>query len=627
MGQQGLVERGVSRREWTLGGVASRDRAPALWVAAIVGVSSIVRCAIGLGVPSPWILPDEVVYSELAKSIAAGGFPSVRGVPELGWGVVYPMLIAPAWAMFHDPFWAYRAALVINAVVMSLAAVPAYLLARMFVSSRASLLVAAMTVLVPSMAYTGVVMTENAFYPVFLLSLWLIARAVRRPTLGSQVLALLALGVVVLTRIQGLALVGAYTTAVLLYGLLGPRGERGAYLRRFAPSLWAALAAMLAPVGASLVRGDGALGWLGARSGTFDGFHALEVPEWFTYLTADLLVYVAIIPGVATALVLGSGLSTRAPEKLRLFASLGLSVFLAMLTSVSLVSASLDVDGRENLNERYVFYVVPLMFVGLALWIGERLPKPRPWALIAVATSGALVVLLPIDRLELNANFQSLALMPWLGVPLSATPLHVVVAIFAGVCGVVWWTCRQATVGRLWLVAAVTMMLAFASAYVSEADSASFAAAVFDKRSATWLDSAVPTGATVAVVWDERHGRGQTLDPFYPWIMVTEFFNESVRDVYRLGPPTYYEDFLPTIPVALGSDGTVLLNGRPLQRRLVLVTCQTPVSGAVLARAPRGSLELVQVEGPVRLSGATRCAGRWSPYRAPAGEAAATRSE
>ena len=47
-------------------------RAPALWLGVLVGLSTVVRAVIGLRVPSPWILPDEIVYSELAKSIAEG---------------------------------------------------------------------------------------------------------------------------------------------------------------------------------------------------------------------------------------------------------------------------------------------------------------------------------------------------------------------------------------------------------------------------------------------------------------------------------------------------------------------------------------------------------------------------
>ena len=94
-----------------------------------------------------------------------------------------------------------------------------------------------------------------------------------------------------------------------------------------------------------------------------------------------------------------------------------------MLLSVSLVSASLDVDGTENLNERYVFYVVPLLVIGLALWIESGLPRPRPWALVAFLGSCLLVALLPVDRLEYNAGFQSVALLPWLSLSLSGPAL------------------------------------------------------------------------------------------------------------------------------------------------------------------------------------------------------------
>ena len=134
--------------------------------------------------------------------------------PSFGWGEVYPTLIAPAWALFDDPFRAYHAALGINALLMSLAAIPAYFLARMFVSRRAAIVVAAMTLLVPSMTYTGVVMTENACYPVFLLALLLVARAVRTPSYANQALALLGLALSGVHEDPGHRAVGAYFAAV-----------------------------------------------------------------------------------------------------------------------------------------------------------------------------------------------------------------------------------------------------------------------------------------------------------------------------------------------------------------------------------------------------------------------------
>ena len=83
---------------------------------------------------APWIMVDELIYSELAKSFADGGHFLVREHATAAYGIVYPLLIAPAWAIFHAVPDAYAAAKAINAFVMSLAAVPAYFLARRMLS-------------------------------------------------------------------------------------------------------------------------------------------------------------------------------------------------------------------------------------------------------------------------------------------------------------------------------------------------------------------------------------------------------------------------------------------------------------------------------------------------------------
>jgi hypothetical protein len=581
--------------------------APATWLALLVGISAAVRSAIAVRVPSPWILPDEVVYSELAKSIASGHRPSVRGVPVFGWGEVYPTLISPAWVLFEDPVHAYHAALAINGLVMSLAAVPAYLLARLFVSRRASFAVAAMTVLVPSMAYTSVVMTENAFYPVFLLSVYLIARAVRRPTIGNQALALTGLGLVAFTRIQGVALAAAYVMAVVLYAITGPRAERLPYLRRLVPSAAPLLVLPIAIILASFATGRGALGWLGSHSGTFAEFHLREVPEWFAYLTGGLILYVALVPLAASTIIVGRGLSRRSSERVRLFAALAVPTFVALVGSVSLVSASMDVDGWENLNERYVFYIVPMLFVGLGLWVDDGLRKPRPWTLVLLGACVILAAIVPIHRLAYNAQFQSLALLPWIKLSATGIALACVVGTFTLACGAVWLRCRRDRAGRLWLLAGVWMAFLGAVAVGQTNDPASYFANAFAGRSATWVDESVPEGANVRVLWDQRNAR-RSPDFFYYWLAVTEFFNKSVADVYSLGGPTYYETFLPTVRVRQRPDGTVVdPGGRPLRADYMLVTCRTPVEGTVVGRASRGVLTLVRVGGGVRMTGGRPC--------------------
>jgi hypothetical protein len=567
----------------------------------------MMHAASGLRLRSPWILPDEVLYSDLAKSIAAGHLPSVRGTSGLGWGVVYPALIAPAWAAFDNASDAYHAALVINAFVMSLAAVPAFLLARMFVGRLESVVVAAMTLLVPSMAYTGVLMTENACYPAFLLAVLLIARSVRSPSLLNQALALLGLGVVALTRIQGVALVVAYLGAVVVYAWTGPRSHRGPYLRRFVPTAVVSVIASFAPTASSAARGAGPTGWLGSRSETFDALQPGEVPKWFAFLVADLVLYVAVIPVAATVIVLGRALTrSRSSEPARLFAAVTLPTLLAVLGSVSFVNASIDVDGTENLDERYVFYVVPLAFIGLALWTRGEPPRSSRWSWAVVGVSALLVVGLPIGRLAYNAEFQTLALLPWLTLSLSRLALAVVVAAFAIACAAVWMTWGHNRPARLWLTVGVWMAFLAMVAMGRGADRASSFSHRYVGSPASWVDEAVPSDAKVTVLWDQRLAQGPW-DRSYQALMVTEVFNNSVGDVYRLGGPTVYEGVLPTLPARAASTDVVAgQTGRPVVADYVLAPCRTPVRGTVIASA--GALRLLEVGGSIDLTGQPGCA-------------------
>ena len=87
-------------------------------------------------------------------------------------------MIAPFWWIHFDPA-AYAAIKYANAVIMSLAAVPTYLLARMLVSRRGAVVVALGSVAVPGMAYATSIVPDVLAYPYFALCSWLAVRALR----------------------------------------------------------------------------------------------------------------------------------------------------------------------------------------------------------------------------------------------------------------------------------------------------------------------------------------------------------------------------------------------------------------------------------------------------------------
>jgi len=138
------------------------------WLTAIVVTSAALRALLARQLVAPFIMVDELIWSELARGIADAGEPLLRDQPNPGYSVVYPLLISPAYLLFDSLPAAYAAVKTMNAVLMSLAAIPAFFVARRVVGRSYALLAAVLTVAVPSLAYTGTVMTENAFYPLFL---------------------------------------------------------------------------------------------------------------------------------------------------------------------------------------------------------------------------------------------------------------------------------------------------------------------------------------------------------------------------------------------------------------------------------------------------------------------------
>ena len=238
-------------------------------------LAAVVQVVMAFDLPGPWIVPDELIYSELAKSLGSGALPAVRGEVTWGYGILYPLLISPAWAVFDDPSRAYVAAKVINSVLLSVTAFPAYFLARKFVETRAAVAVAAFSVFVPSMLYSGTLLTEVALYPVFVLALLGIASAIRRPTRRNQLLAVGAVALACSAKPLSIILAGVYVLAVVHLAALDRRagGAFGTRVRAHATALgtFGALGA-LAIVGPTVLAGnpDAALGVYGVVLGNVD---------------------------------------------------------------------------------------------------------------------------------------------------------------------------------------------------------------------------------------------------------------------------------------------------------------------------------------------------------------------
>jgi len=585
------MARAFGRRLWEtkLGRAAGRVPAWA-WLTVLVVGSALFRFQLSRDSPGPWIFVDELIYSELAKSIAGGGDLLIRDVPASGYGVVYPLLVSPAWALFDRIPDAYTAAKAINAVLISLAAVPAYLLARRLIGERLSLLAAVLAVALPSLAYSGVIMTENAFYPLFLVVILCLVLVLERPTLTRQIVLVGLLGVAYQTRPQALALAAAALTAPLVQGLLGRRVRSALVAQRTLYGI--AAAGFVLVVALQLVRGQSFSSLLGAYAVTGEGgYHFGAVARYFLYQAAELDLYLGVAPVIAAALVVVCMRNTDPRLDAYLAATISASFWLLLLV------ATFASKFAGRIQERNLFYLVPLVLIAMLVWIERGAPRPaRATAAVCIVVA-ALPGTLPFSRLiDFPAISETLMLLPlWdLGdYGLRAGDLSAVVVPAAMAAAALLLFLPSRFVLGLPLLVLVYFLVALhpIEQRMTRASVGSIHSGISNPHR-DWIDRAVPDGAEVSVLWT---GEGDV----YP-IWHNEFFSRSVGTIYSIAGQLL--GALPQTRLSVDAQAGVLRDpdGRPVRPRYLLVDDSFTPAGRVLARDEAFQITLYELEGPLR---------------------------
>ncbi len=600
-------------------GVDMRTRLAAtpawVWLAVIVIVSVVARYLLGRRDPGPWIFVDELVYSELGRSFADGFEFSLRGVSTTAYGFVYPILIAPSYALFDSLDSAYGAVKITNAAVMSLTAVPVYLLARRLMRSAHALVAALLSVAIPAMTYTGVVMTENAFYPVFALALLAMVAVLERPTLLNQGLVLVSIAVAFLIRAQGLALVPAYIFAIAIFVLLESRATadsvRGV-LRRLAafwPTWAVGVGALLLFLALQLGRGQPLREPLGAYGAVADGdrYSLTAVCRWFLYHIAELDLWTGIIPLAAFILLSGAAFTRQAQRGERAF----VAVAVPSLFFLTLIVAAFASQSHENrIEERNLFYVGFLLLVALMWWVDRGLPRPKRLTAFALIVAAALPGVIPYaEFINLSAVSDTFGLLPVWGLQDRLVSINQIPAMVT-LAAVLVATLALVLPRRVAWVAPLLIIGYFALAHspienrTNTTSAANLAEGVGTQ--VDWIDRAVGKDATVAALWTS------TLATQTIWL--NEFFNRSVGPVYYVVAPMpggFAETAVGVGPVT-GElrDGS----GTNVVADYVLVDPQTEIVGTVVATDPGTGMRVVEVGGAVivaeRVTGIF--ADRWS---------------
>lgn len=573
----------------------------AVVLAAIVAVAAVPRVALGAAKHLPQVLGDELIYAGLAKGWALHGEPVLRGSVEVGYSLLYPLFLAPAFRLTTDGAAGLEAAKAMNAVAMALVAVPAFALARRVVPRGWALGVAALSALAPWTAYTALTMTEPLFYPVFVGFAAVLAWTLERPTILRQAAMLGLLAVLVGVRTQAVAVGLGAVAAILVYAWLG--GGR-ATLRRFLPT-FGVLAAVVVFGLAAKAAG------IALPTSTYDSLYRSlsdvgAILKWAVWNVGSFELTLGVLALAAFPLALGSMLRSSATPAERSTGVVALTLSLAVLASVALLSAG--PYGLDRLHERNLFFVTPLLLVCLAHWLRGGLERPRWPALACGLAVLVLAAVLPEDLVFRSNSHDapSFAFFNVLEADVPDVPFRVwTIAIAAAGVGTFLLAKRP-------LFPLLTVVLAFAAiaARIDYSDLVSDDQA----RSLAWIDEALPPGARATLVHlGITHGIEPCASAAYSeqheLVIWSEYFNTRIDKVRYVYVPNALDGF-GHHELTLGEGGLILDGGRPFEREYVVIDSRQPLTGREVARYDLtpvrgefrygGSLTLWQVDPPLR---------------------------
>jgi hypothetical protein len=365
--ESALTRRGVARTGLATLGVRAQ-------LGGIVAVSFALRAVGAVAHAAPQVFPDEYLYATLGRSLAAHGDLRIRGAAVHFPALLEPILAAPLWAL-ASPVTAYRLVQVENALFMSLAAIPAYLIARrLSLSHRYALLCGIFAVAIPDLVFSAYVLTDPLAYPLVLASLYAGLVALEQPTRRAQVTFLALAALATAARLQYVTLFAAYALAAVVL-------ERRRVLRIHRI---VAVAFGLGAVAALAAGPSRVLGYYSAVLHLHVGTAAAKWAATDLFLLA-LASGAVLVPGAVAGFLRPRGRGETA------FVLLAGALGAGTLLEAGLYAS----NGADRFQERYLFALLPLVPIAFGLHARrERASRLTP--LLVAATIVAALAAFPL---------------------------------------------------------------------------------------------------------------------------------------------------------------------------------------------------------------------------------------
>ena len=555
-------------------------------------VSAVARFAVARTFDVPWIAPDEMIYGLVGESLWETGTLSIRGIAVPYYSLLTPALVGLPLSL-ENLGAGIALAQALQALAMSLVAVPVYLWGERLAGHRWALAAAALAVLPPALWYGGLLMTEALFYTLVTAALLALARLLEAPTVARQGVFLTMVSIAATVRLQALLLLPAFVLAVALHAWFG---RTSTTVRRLAPILaGVGLATVASLVLAATGRND-LLGAYGELAETAPGSTGvLSQLTWHSgavvFMTLGLPFFATVTLAIMAALrVVESSPAVRA------FLAAASAYVLLLVGQVSLFAAGY----LDHISERYLVTALPLFLLGLCVWIAQGAPRPARVVVPVAAVSILALGTVPASRVAESSAHDALTFLPFVRI---FDPGDVAV--------------RGGLVGFGILAAAVFVFLprrllpvATAALAIGFVGISALAAREIERFSRLELMNDLGAGDRS---WVDRTGVASALHldtGEQPSTVVARltFWNRSIRRLVRLeGVP---EKALPQVAVLIRRDGTLMdARGNQLSGSHVVLSATHALAGERLAISPPTDIApgsgLWRVDEPLRVSSRT----------------------
>jgi Dolichyl-phosphate-mannose-protein mannosyltransferase len=543
---------------------------------ALVGASTLIYWLAGRRIAGLWIMPDEAIYADRAITLWRHGSLTVLNGEGAGYSVLYP-LVAGLPLSVGSIGTGYASLKLLQALVMSLTAVPMVVYGRRLMPTGYALFAGALALASPILLYSGFVMTEVLYYLLATLALLGVTRAVESASKRDQLIALFFIGLAILTRVQAVVLVAVFAAAILLDALLGRD-------RRRLPAFWPVWLLL------GLVAAAAALkpGVFGAYAGTLNGSYPVAESVRFVYYhAAYAILMVAIAPIAALVVLLVE--AARGRERDRSARAL-IAVATCAYVLVTVQVGSFAARYAPHLLGRDLAALPPILFLVFALWLSRGAPRPR-----IVASLTIVAILAALVGAPWNTLVSDVAVPDTMGIAIvhhsywGLSPASIVAVGAAVILVLVRFTPRRSLpILGVVVLATLAVSTALASNLVAPKVRSDQLTLVGHPR--TWIDDSVH--APVALVYDGNE-TGNVV-----WHQ--KFWNRRIAQLISISPATVLGPIKQT-QVRLDANGDL-----PTHTRYAAANDQVTIIGTPVVHQDRGpdsyGMTLWKLEGRPRVS-------------------------